>query len=80
MMTPLKMFGTGQVTLPKIWREKVNAKYFITEETPRGLLIKPLVESFYYETDEEGFGVNFPTGISAKKLLSDLKKANAQLH
>ncbi len=80
MITPLKVFGTGQVTLPKWWRDKVKAKHFIAEETPRGLLIKPLTESVYYETDEEGFGLNFPTGISAKKLHDELKKAYAKLH
>lgn len=78
-MVPLKMFGTGQVTLPKEWREKVKCMYFIAEETSQGLLIKPLKESFYYEDKEENFGLHFPTGISATKLAKELKKANEKL-
>lgn len=78
-MLTLKIFGKGQVTLPKEWREKVKTNYFITEETPQGLLIKPLVESTYYEIDEENFGLHFPQGIPASKLAKELKKAHAKI-
>lgn len=78
-MTTLKTFGKGQVTLPKAWREKVGAEFFVAEETPQGLLIKPIVESTYYEIDEENFGLHFPQGISASKLAKELKKANAKI-
>lgn len=80
IFAPLKLFGKGQVTLPKEWREKANTEYFIAEETSQGLLIKPLSEVVYYEIDEENFGLHFPTGISASKLAAKLKKANARLH
>lgn len=78
-ITAAKIFGTGQITLPKKWREKVGAKNVIIEEVPQGLIIKPLVPTLYYETDEENFGINFPTGIEAKKLTKELKKANEGL-
>lgn len=79
MITTLKVFGKGQVTLPKKWRAKVHTEHFIAEETPQGLLIKPLVEATYYEIDEENFGLHFPMGIEASKLLKNLKKANAKI-
>ena len=78
MVTPLKQFGKGQVTLPKKWRDKFDTDYFLAEETPQGLLIKPLVESIYYE-DNENFGLSFPTGISAADLLKKLKEADEKL-
>lgn len=75
----LKLFGKGQITLPKKWRDKVKTRYFIAEDTPQGLLIKPLIESTYYEIDEDNFGLHFPTGIEAGKLAQHLKKANEGL-
>jgi len=38
----LKIFNTGQITLPKKWRDKLKTKVLIAEETPEGLLIKPV--------------------------------------
>lgn len=78
-ITTAKIFGTGQITLPKAWRDKVKANIFIVEEVSQGLLIKPLVPSLYYETDSQNFGINFPTGIEAGKLAKELKKANERL-
>ncbi|MBI4234922.1 AbrB/MazE/SpoVT family DNA-binding domain-containing protein [Candidatus Peregrinibacteria bacterium] len=74
-----KIFGTGQVTLPKKWRDKIKTRNIIIEEVPQGLLIKPLTESFYYEMDDISFGINFPLGIKAENLAKELKKANAGL-
>jgi hypothetical protein len=80
MITTLKSFGTGQVTLPKAWREKFKTDHFIAQETSQGLLIKPLVEDgFYYEEDENSFGISFPLGIDAKELARNLEKANAEI-
>ena len=79
MTTPLKLFGKGQVTLPKEWRDKFETEYFLAEETPQGLLIKPLVKKTYYEIDEENFGLNFPRGIEVGELARELKKANERL-
>lgn len=74
-----KIFGTGQITLPKKWRDKVQTENVIIEEVPQGLLIKPLLPTLYYEVDDYNFGINFPTGIEAKELAKKLKEANAKL-
>ena len=42
MLYTLKMFNTGQVTLPKKWRKRFDTDHFVGEETKEGLLIKPL--------------------------------------
>lgn len=78
-LTTAKIFGTGQITLPKRWRAKMKTKNVIIEEVPQGLLIKPLLPSLYYEIDNDNFGINFPTGIDAVELAAKLKKANARL-
>lgn len=39
----LKLFNTGQVTLPKNRRQQYNTNLFLAEETEDGLLIKPLM-------------------------------------
>lgn len=78
-LTTAKIFGTGQITLPKQWRTKMKTNNVIIEEVPQGLLIKPLLPSLYYEIDENNFGINFPTGIEAGELAAKLKKANGTL-
>ena len=78
-LTTAKIFGTGQITLPKQWRSKMKTSNVIIEEVPQGLLIKPLLPSLYYEIDEDNFGINFPTGIEAGELAAQLKKANGKL-
>ncbi|MFA6917927.1 MAG: hypothetical protein WC285_03800 [Candidatus Gracilibacteria bacterium] len=79
MITTLKLFGTGQITIPKIWREKYKTNQFVAQDTPQGLLIKPLVEEFFYEDGDDYFGLNFPLGIDAKELANKLKKANGEI-
>lgn len=79
MFFPLKLFGTGQITLPKSWRDKQATKNFIATETPQGLLIKPLTEVQYYQYDDSHFGLHFPLGISADQLAEELTKANGQI-
>lgn len=78
-LSTAKIFGTGQITLPKKWREKIKTKTLIIEEVPEGLLVKPLTTSLFYEINKENFGINFPLGIKAKDLAKDLKKANERL-
>lgn len=78
-LTTAKIFGTGQITLPKQWRSKMKTTNVIIEEVPQGLLIKPLLPSLYYEIDKDNFGINFPTGIEAGELAAKLKQANGKL-
>ena len=41
MISILKEFGRGQITLPKKWRDRFDTKVFIAKETSQGLLIIP---------------------------------------
>lgn len=41
----LKLFNTGQVTLPKTRREQFSTTLFIATETPEGLLIQPILQN-----------------------------------
>lgn len=68
MIYTLSMFNTGQITLPKKWREKHKTKKFVAEETKEGLLVKPLGkdEVVYYE-DEGGFGIYCESGLDIEK-------------
>jgi len=77
MIYTLKLFNTGQVTLPKAWRSKFETKNFIAEETKDGLLIKPLTkdELVYYETDEE-VGIYCESGIDINEFKKAIKKIN----
>jgi len=80
MITTLKLFGTGQVTLPKAWRDKFKTDHFIAQETSQGLLIKPMVdEGYYYELEDGEVGINFPLGMDAKVVADNLKKANGEI-
>ena len=76
-MYTLSMFNTGQITLPKKWREKFKTKKFIAEETKEGLLIKPIEkdETVFYE-DKNGFGLYCENGIDVKKIEKAIDKLN----
>ena len=70
------MFNTGQITLPKAWREKFNTKHFVAEQTKKGLLIKPILpeeDAVFYE-NEEGFGIVFPKGIDPQVIIDKMKE------
>lgn len=71
----LKMFNTGQITLPKSWREKFGTNLFVAKESEEGLLIKPLQpnEAIEYENEKE-FGLFFPKGIDPQVLMDKIKE------
>ena len=72
----LKMFNTGQITLPKAWRKKYKTKHFIAEQTKQGLLIKPILsgeDAVYYE-NEEGYGIVFPKGVDPQVIIDKMKE------
>lgn len=79
MIKTAKIFGTGQITLPKEWRARFKTNTCIITESSQGLLIKPLEEDIYYEIDDENFGISFPMGIPASKLAKKIKIANAKI-
>jgi len=68
----LKMFNTGQITLPKSWRDQYKTTHFVAKETKNGLLIQPMIQDedvIYYE-DEGGCGLKFPKGIDPQILIN----------
>ena len=64
----LSVQKTGMITLPKKWRDQHPTNTMIAEETPQGLLIKPLSDTEYWEDDKGNFGLHFPMGISPAEL------------
>lgn len=77
--TPLMLWGQGAVTLPKEWRDRCGTKIFMAIETPAGLLIKPIVETEYYENSPTDFGLRFPRGMDARMFLECFKKADEKV-
>lgn len=76
MIYSLKMFNTGQITLPKSWRKKFDTKYFLAKETANGLLIQPIREDedvISYENTEES-GLIFPKGMDPQKIIDKIKE------
>ena len=77
MTHTLTMFNTGQITLPKSWRERFNTKHYIAEETEEGLLIKPINtaknETVYYENEKE-FGIYCEKGLPVDQILKAIKE------
>lgn len=71
----LKLFNTGQITLPKSWRSKCETKHYIATETKEGLLIQPLrdKEVVYFE-NKEGFGLYCDSGLPVDDIISKIKK------
>ncbi|MBU1017991.1 hypothetical protein KKA33_03100 [Patescibacteria group bacterium] len=76
MISILKEFGRGQVTLPKKWRERFNTNIYIAKDTSQGLLIVPL-EDDSIKVDESKLkdeaGAKGHTGIFRKKTIRDHK-------
>ncbi|MDD5731460.1 MAG: AbrB/MazE/SpoVT family DNA-binding domain-containing protein [Patescibacteria group bacterium] len=70
----LKIFNTGQVTLPKVWRDRVGTKNLVAEETDEGLLIKPLqIDDIVYYQSKDGFGLYCEKGLPVDKIISKIK-------
>ncbi len=71
MITILKEFGRGQITLPKKWRERFNTKVYIAKDTSQGLLIMPFTENSVKIDEhmlvEESKGHTKPSGLFKSK-------------
>jgi len=66
--TLLKIFGTGQITIPKSWRDFFNSKNLkaIFQPDENQIIIKPIQMVEMEETE----------WVSAKNFQKDLNKAN----
>lgn len=78
MVKTLKVFGKGQVTLPKEWRTQFDTDQYVAVETSEGLLIKPLEPVVLFE-HEQGAALDFPMGIDAQEVKKELHAANAKI-
>lgn len=71
-----KIFGSGQVTLPKRWRERIGTDTVSVQEKEGELRIKPLktdASSIIFDSAKVGH----PEGVEIKQFLKALKKTNA---
>ena len=75
------LFNTGQVTLPKAWREQFDTRHFLAKETEEGLLVKPLTENVddvvFYENKGE-FGLYSAKGMDPEKIIKAIQKLHGQ--
>ena len=71
----LNLFNTGQITLPKKWREQFSTKKFIAKETKEGLIIKPIFDdnTVFYENNE-WFWIYSEHWIDPDSIISKIKK------
>ena len=67
VLATLNVQKTGMITLPKKWRDRHPALRMIAEETPEGLLIRPVSEIEYYEEENGSFGLRFPLGMDMRR-------------
>lgn len=75
ILATLSVQKTGMITLPKKWRDENPAMQVMAEETPEGLLIRPISEIEYYEESNGSFGLRFPMGMGMKRFLTIYDKA-----
>ena len=81
--TILKQFGSGQITIPKKWREELKAPYFKATRRGHDIVLTPLetdnpndpYPALFHE-DKNGCSLTFPKGIPAGEFLKRLKKAD----
>lgn len=71
---------TGMITLPKKWRDRHPAQRLIAEETPEGLLIRPVSEIEYYEDPDGSFGLRFPLGMDMRRFQKMFHAAEKRLN
>ena len=74
----LKLFNTGQITLPKDWRSKFDTKNFLAKETKDWLLIQPIINSSWWDIifyeNNQWFGIYSESWINPNDIISRIKK------
>jgi bifunctional DNA-binding transcriptional regulator/antitoxin component of YhaV-PrlF toxin-antitoxin module len=72
--TVLKLFGTGQVTLPKKWRTRFKTKYYTAVMEGDRLILAPLEEEkVFFDANEFNQGQGVDIGVFYKALKKSLK-------
>lgn len=72
--TILKVFGTGQVTLPKKWRNKFRTKHFKALMDGKKIILEPIEEyKTFFDADEFNNGDGVEIGAFIKALKKSLK-------
>lgn len=70
----LKMFGTGQITVPKIWRDEFATTHFQAQRIKQGVLLRPVTR---YE--EVIFNPPRPAATLSKQVKNFTRKHDGQL-
>ena len=86
MIYTLSMFNTGQVTLPKKWREQFNTNKFIARPSGNKLLLEPLEDDTPEQLLDEnveifnkGDGIRFKKGLSGEGLDKFIEELEANV-
>lgn len=76
----LKMFNSGQVTLPKKWRTQYKTKHFTAKVKGHSLVIEPVRkdETVYYELEDGSFGLYCESGLDVDAIQAEIKRLNAK--
>jgi AbrB family looped-hinge helix DNA binding protein len=69
----VSMYGQGQITLPKAWRDKFDTKHFAVEINENELTIKPILEKLF----KKGKKLD-PDLADFYEALEDIKNGNLQ--
>lgn len=79
VLATLSVQKTGMITLPKKWRDRNPATQVLVEDTPNGLLIRPISEIEYYEEPDGSFGLRFPLGMDMSRFLHEFQSARKRV-
>ena len=72
--TVLKVFGTGQVTLPKKWRSRFKTQYYTAVMDGNRLILAPLQdENVFFDSEAFNQGEGVDIGVFYKALKKSLR-------
>ena len=76
----LKMFNSGQITLPKKWRSKYKTKHFMAKVKGDTLVIEPVRkdETVYYELEDGSFGLYCESGLDVDAIQKEIRRLNKE--
>lgn len=77
MTTIRKIFGSGQVTLPKAWRKKINTSTVQITQEGKKLIISP-IEVDEYESIFRAKDFGYKDGVPVEDFLKALKEVNRE--